>query len=74
MTVTFEVGSLVQARGREWVVQPGSSDELLIVRPLGGGVDDTAGLLPEVEAIEPATFPPPSPDDLGDDRSARLLR
>ncbi len=43
MTVTFEVGSLVQARGREWVVQPGCSDDLLIVRPLGGGVDDTAG-------------------------------
>jgi superfamily II DNA or RNA helicase len=74
MTVTFEVGSLVQARGREWVVQPGSSDALLIVRPLGGGIDDTSGLLPDVESIQPATFPPPSPEDLGDDRSARLLR
>ncbi len=74
MTATFEVGSLVRARGREWVVQPGSGAELLIVRPLGGGADDTAGILPDVEAVVAASFPPPTPDDLGDDRSARLLR
>ncbi len=71
---TFEVGALVSARGREWVVQPGSSESLVIVRPLGGGVDDTAALLPNVEPIKLATFAPPSSDDLGDDRSARLLR
>jgi superfamily II DNA or RNA helicase len=79
MTVTattsaFEVGTLVRARGREWVVQPGSSDLLLIVRPLGGGVEDTAGILLGVEPVELAAFPPPTADDLGDDRAARLLR
>lgn len=71
---TFAVGTLVRARGREWVVQPGSTDELLIVRPLGGGTSDTAGILTEVEPVQLASFPPPSPDDLGDDRAARLLR
>ena len=70
----FEIGSLVQARGREWVVQPGSTDELVIVRPLGGGIDDTAAILPGIEPIELASFALPVPDDLGDDRSARLLR
>ena len=75
MTIeVFEVGALVSARGREWVVQPGSSESLVIVRPLGGGVDDTSALLPSVEPIQMATFAPPSADDLGDDRSARLLR
>ena len=70
----FVVGSLVRARGREWVVQPDSTPDLLILRPLGGGAEDVAGVLPEVEHVEPASFPPPSPADLGDDRSARLLR
>jgi hypothetical protein len=76
MTATapqFAVGSLVNARGRDWVVLPGGDDEFLVLRPLGGGADDIAGVF-VAEGVEPATFPPPSPDDLGDDRSARLLR
>ncbi|MGH4016393.1 MAG: helicase-related protein [Pseudonocardiaceae bacterium] len=76
MTATqdFPVGSLVRARGREWVVLPDSTSELLVLRPLGGGEDDIAGVLRGVEPVEHATFAPPSPEDLGDDRSARLLR
>lgn len=72
--LTFAVGSLVHARGRDWVVLPESEPDCLVVRPLGGGDDDVAGLLPALEQVSPAAFPPPSPDDLGDDRSARLLR
>jgi len=71
---SYAVGSLVRARGREWVVLPDSEDDLLVLRPLGGGEDDLAGVLPELEPVEPATFPPPSVADLGDARSARLLR
>jgi hypothetical protein len=52
---TFAVGSLVRARGREWVVLPDSQDGLLVLRPLGGGEDDIAGVLPELEPVEPAT-------------------
>ncbi len=75
----FAVGSLVRARGREWVVLPGSTagnndDQVLLVRPLGGGPDDTAALLTALETIEPATFSPPTVDDLGDASSAGLLR
>lgn len=70
----FSVGSLVRARGREWVVLPPSAPDLLVLQPLGGGVEDIAGVLPDVETVTPAAFPPPTPDDLGDDRSARLLR
>jgi superfamily II DNA or RNA helicase len=70
----FAPGSLVRARGREWVVLPDSDDELLVLRPLGGGDDDTAGILPALESVTPAQFPPPGPADLGDASSGRLLR
>ncbi len=71
---TFAVGSLVAARGREWVVLPDSSDDFLVLRPLGGTDDDIAGVLPGVEPVTTASFPPPTADDLGDHESAGLLR
>jgi superfamily II DNA or RNA helicase len=72
--VSFAVGSLVRARGREWVVLPESEDELLVLRPLGGTDDEIAGILPALEEVGPATFALPDPDDVGDHRSSRLLR
>ena len=74
MTNSFAPGALVRARGREWVVLPDSDPDLLVLRPLGGGDDDTAAVLPALELVEPARFPPPSLDDLGDAASAGLLR
>ena len=67
------VGGLVRARGREWVVLPGSTAEFLLLQPLGGGPDDVVGVFAD-EGVEPATFPPPSADDLGDAASTDLLR
>ncbi len=72
--MTFAVGSLVRARGREWVVLPESDDELVIIRPIGGTDDEVTGILTELEDITPATFDLPDPARPGDDRSARLLR
>src|SRR5262245_6865864 len=72
--MSFAVGSLVKARGREWVVLPESKDDLLIVRPLGGTDDETTGILLRLERVEPATFELPNPNEVGDFRSARLLR
>lgn len=70
----FAVGSLVRARGREWVVLPESTEQLVLVRPLGATDDESTGILTELEAVEPATFALPSDRDLGDFRSCRLLR
>lgn len=70
----FAVGSLVSTRGREWVVLPDSTDDFLVLRPLGGSDDDIAGVLPKVERVEQASFPPPEINDLGDQRSAGMLR
>jgi len=70
----FAVGSLVRARGREWVVLPETRDDLIVVRPLGGGEEEVAGIYLPLERVEPATFPLPDPTQLGDYRSCRLLR
>ncbi len=67
-------GTMVRSRGREWVVLPESSDDLLIVRPVGGLDEETVGILPSVEPVESATFPMPSREDIGDFSSGRLLR
>jgi superfamily II DNA or RNA helicase len=67
-------GTLVRARGREWVVLPESIDDLLMVRPVGGLDEEITGILPAVEPVESATFSLPSRDDVGDFQSGRLLR
>ncbi|MDF9717348.1 helicase-related protein [Nocardioides sp. ChNu-99] len=72
--MAFQPGSLVSARGREWVVLPESAEDLLVLRPLGGSDDDIAAVLPAIEDVAPASFPPPDASDLGDQASAALLR
>ncbi len=71
--MSFAVGSLIRARGREWVVLPESGEDLLIARPLGGTDLETAGIHTALEAVESATFELPSVQHLGDHRSCRLL-
>ena len=70
----FSVGSLVKTRGREWVVLPESSDDLLMLRPLGGTEDEVTGIFLPLEKVEPAQFDLPNPRLIGDHRSGRLLR
>ena len=72
--MTFAVGSLVKARGREWVVLPESDADLLVLRPLGGTEDEVTGIYLPLEPVEPATFALPDPAQPGDYRSCRLLR
>ncbi len=67
-------GALIHARGREWVVLPDSTDDLLIVRPVGGLDEEVTGILPAVETVESTTFRLPTVADLGDFASGRLLR
>ncbi|QFX80509.1 helicase-related protein [Streptomyces sp. SYP-A7193] len=74
MALTYSAGSLVKARGREWVVLPESKPDLLVLRPLGGSDDDVAAVFPVFETVEEARFAAPEPTDLGDQRAAGLLR
>lgn len=73
----YRPGSLVTARGREWVVLPGDGGtDLLRLRPLGGAEEDaTLIYLPlEPQAPQPASFPPPDPGKTGAQAAALLLR
>ncbi|MCP3822289.1 DEAD/DEAH box helicase [Streptomyces sp. A3M-1-3] len=74
MSLTYSAGSLVTARGREWVVLPESASDMLVLRPLGGSDDDIAAVFPAFEDVKGAEFAPPEPSDLGDQRAAGLLR
>ncbi|WP_414040461.1 helicase-related protein [Acidithiobacillus sp. M4-SHS-6] len=72
----FLPGNLVRARGREWVVQSESRRDWLRLRPLGGADGDSITLIPELElqAVAPATFPWPEPEQAGNHAAAQLLR
>jgi superfamily II DNA or RNA helicase len=74
--MTYAVGSLVSARGREWVVQPESTAELLVLRPLGGSPIEEAGIYLPLEGVDvsPAVFGLPSPEQPGDANACQLLR
>ena len=72
----FAPGALVKARGREWIVLPGSSVAKLRLRPLTGTEQDAVVLAPmlETESVAPASFPPPSAQQRASQESALLLR
>ena len=74
--VAYAPGSLVSARGREWVVLTGSSAETLRVRPVTGSDEDRTLIhLPlEVDPVREARFPLPSAQQLGGHDAALLLR
>ena len=74
--LVYAPGSLVSARGREWVVLSGSSAETLRVRPVTGSDEDRTLIhLPlEIEPVREARFPLPSAHQLGGHDSALLLR
>ncbi|MCC6457079.1 MAG: DEAD/DEAH box helicase [Caldilineaceae bacterium] len=74
--MSYAVGSLVNARGREWVVLPETTDDFLVVRPLGGTDLERAGIYLPLEGgdVTPARFEHPDPTQPGDFRSCQLLR
>ena len=74
MEVTFPPGTLVRARGREWVVLPDGNAEVLMVKPLGGLDEEIVGISSAIEEVVSATFAPPSFESPGDFNSCRLLR
>ena len=73
--MSFATGTLVSARGREWVVQPAGDDpDLLLLKPVGGADNETVGVLTGLEPVAPAGFGWPTPDDVGSTVDAMLLR
>ncbi len=73
-TTTFPPGALVKARGREWVVLPDSTEDVLLVRPIGGLDDEVVGICRTIEPVTSASFSLPNWQNPGDFNSCRLLR
>jgi len=75
MTAEFYPGSLVSARGREWIVLPESDSDTLHLRPLGGGEKDESLIyLPlERQPVQPATFPWPTIEQARNHAASQLL-
>lgn len=68
-------GNLVRARGRDWVVQAGSDETVLVLRPLRGG-DEVVYIAPDLEQepVRAAVFDDPKPSQLSNMRSGTLFR
>jgi superfamily II DNA or RNA helicase len=74
-TALYSPGALVRARGREWIVLPGSTTDVLRLRPLSGSEEDSALLHTAIEPdIGPATFPPPPAEPQAGQEAMQLLR
>ncbi|SOY48521.1 helicase-related protein [Cupriavidus taiwanensis] len=73
---SFQPGSLVSARGRDWIVLPQSFADTLYLRPLGATEDDaTLIYLPiEPHPVGPATFPWPRVEQASNFAAGQLLR
>lgn len=73
---SFQPGSLVSARGREWIVLPQSSDDTLHLRPLGAAEDDATLIYLPIEPgpVGPATFPKPTVQQASNFAAGQLLR
>ena len=75
MSQEFLPGNLVRARSRTWVVQTGSTNDWLKLRPIGGADDEITELMPALEksAVELAQFELPDPSKVGSFNSAEML-
>ena len=71
----FLPGSLISARGREWIVLPESDATTLHLRPMDGGErNETLIFLPlERQPVQPATFPWPTISQARNHSASQLL-
>ncbi len=77
MTATsYSPGSLVRARGREWIVLTGGDAETVLVRPISGSEEDQTiiHVALEAEPVTYASFPRPELSQKAGHDAALLLR
>lgn len=77
MNTKYTPGNLVRYRNRDWMVLPSNEEQVVIVKPLGGSDEEITGIfLPlaqDFEKIEKATFKEPTPNQIGNFETAKLL-
>lgn len=76
LAARWSPGSLVRARGREWIVLTGSDAEVLRVRPVSGSEEDQTFIHLGLESVPvaDASFPLPAPTQKAGHDAALLLR
>ncbi|MFE5029572.1 helicase-related protein [Streptomyces sp. NPDC056656] len=67
-------GMLIRARDRDWVVLPGTTEELVLAQPLDGDREFVTALFPEEVGKPGFGRPQPRSGEAGDFASASLLR
>jgi hypothetical protein len=75
-SLSYSPGSLIRARGREWIVLAGSDPETLRVRPISGSEEDQTliHIALEAEPVTEASFPRPDARQKAGHDAALLLR
>ena len=75
-TPSYSPGTLVQARGRNWVVLPADEDNVVRLRPVDGSDEEAIGIfLPiEQDSISPSEYDWPNPEQAGNFQGGLLLR
>lgn len=77
-TASYTPGSLLCARGRDWVVEADSTASLLHLRPLTGSVEESCWICPQLESPEdspkPSVFPLPDITRRGNGNEINLLQ
>lgn len=75
--MSFQPGTLVKVRNRDWVVLPSDDKNILLIRPLDGTEEETTGIFLPLNFSEDqphqSEFPLPTEDDLGSFSTASLL-
>lgn len=71
----LQIGDLINARGREWIVLAKPTEGLVRVRPLSGSEDDAILIAPQLERqpVRAATFSLPEANQVDTQDAARLL-
>ena len=72
------VGSIVRCREREWIILPSEDRDIVLLRPLTGGENEICGIYKPltrlgIDRIEPAQFPLPDPNQVGNSVGINLL-
>jgi superfamily II DNA or RNA helicase len=72
------VGSIVRCREREWIILPSDDRDIVHLRPLTGGESEICGIYKPltrlgIDRIEPAQFPLPDPQQIGNAVGINLL-
>ena len=77
MNKEHKPGTLVNYRGRDWIVMPSDDKEVLMIKPLGGSDHETTGVYLPIkikgQEITDTEIKYPEPSDIGDFHSAKML-